>query len=368
MIQAPQFVDMSQFQPPPDQINWPAYKTWAEQWDKKSRVALRSGYGYGYRDQHFDAYRAGALAVGIDMILYYHYSYPSLNSAIAEANSQHGVVGSVRPQDLLILDFEENVNAATSEWALTWLQTQEANYGKLPGIYASSAYIAQRLQDPRLKKYPLWLANWRYTPDERPPVPAPWGSYQFVQFTDKATNIPGVPGTVDCNIFLGVELPIEEEPMPKIDLTNGTVASHFSGGPNVWKCTNNGFFVGYAILDFYQKFGADALCGLTFLGLPQSNETPVQGHAGVVYQRFERGVVIYDPQHVIDNPPGSGDVYCMHITSGLGRDPQIADLQKQITALQAEVTTLQTQLAGDTLAQDLAALQSKVAQAVKDLS
>ncbi len=53
-----------------------------------------------------------------------------------------------------------------------------------------------------------------------------------------------------------------------------------------------------------------------------------------VYQRFERGVLAYDPQHVINSPPGAGDVYCMHIDSGLGQDPRISQLQALIAQLQ----------------------------------
>jgi N-acetyl-anhydromuramyl-L-alanine amidase AmpD len=152
-----------------------------------------------------------------------------------------------------------------------------------------------------------------------------------------------------------------------IDLTNGTVASHFSGADNtMWTCKDNGFIVGHAILDFYRSFGGTALCGLTFLGLPRSNEQGV-GHPGVVYQRFERGILCYDPGHVLDMPPGSGSVYLMHIDSGIGQDPRIAQLQGQITDLQSQITALQGQLAGDTLAQENAALQAKIAQAVKDL-
>jgi GH25 family lysozyme M1 (1,4-beta-N-acetylmuramidase) len=330
----PQFVDVSQFQPV--NLDWKAYKAWSAQGDGISRVAIRSSYGVGYKDVHFDQYRAGALAAGIDQILFYHYSYPSINSAINEANSQHSIVGAIRPHDLLILDFEEGVSAATSSWAYNWLAQQEANYdGKLPGIYASSGYIIQRLQDNRLAKYPLWLANWQFTPDERPPVPSPWTAYEFVQYTDNATNVPGIPGTVDCNIYLGVSIPTQEEDTVKtIDLSDPTVASHFTGGPDIWQCKDNKFVIGHGILGFYQKFGGDALCGLTYLGLPTSNELAVTGHPGVVYQRFERGVLAYDGQHTLDSPPASADVYLMHIDEGLGQDPRIALLQAQIDKLQ----------------------------------
>jgi lysozyme len=196
-------VDVSQWQP--SDIDWQKYKEWAGQWDGISRVAMRSSYGYGYKDQNFEANRAGALAAGITQIIFYHYAYPQYNSARVEANWQKQVVGNIRPQDMLALDFEENVSQATAEWAYEWLTQQQFNYPTaLPRLYASSAYVALRLQDSRLAKYPLWLANWQFAPDERPPVPVPWQSYEFVQYTDQAT-IPGIPGAVDCNIFLGKE-------------------------------------------------------------------------------------------------------------------------------------------------------------------
>lgn len=346
----PQFVDISAWNP--QQIDWKAYRAWSAQGDGISRVAMRSSYGAGYKDQHFDAYRAGALAAGIDVILYYHYSYPSLNSAMQEANYQRSVVGDIRPQDLLILDFEENVPQATSTWAYQWLSQQSINYkGKLPGIYASSAYIQQRLNDPRLAKFHLWLANWQFSPDARPPIPAPWTSYEFVQYTDKAVNIPGIAGNVDANIFLGGNTP----PMPSstiIDLTNGTVASHFSGDDTIWTCKDNGFVIGHGILNFYRAFGGDALCGLTYLGLPRSNEKSVVGYPGVVQQEFERACVFYDPTHVLDNPPGSGPVYVAHVE----RDPRTV-------ALLAKIADLQQQLNKDTQAQEIAQLQAQLTAA-----
>lgn len=363
----PQFCDVSQFQPAT--IDWQAYKSWAMQGDGVSRVAIRSSYGVGYKDVHFNQYRQGALSAGIDEIIFYHYAYPSLNSAIDEANAQFNIVGNIRPQDMIILDFEENVAQANGDWAYTWLVQQESNYGgKLPGIYASSAYIQTRLQDSRLAKYPLWLANWQFTPDERPPVPAPWQSYKFVQYTDKATNIPGIAGTVDANIFLGVDIP---SGVPMIDLTNPTVARHFTGGTDVWQCIDTGFIIGHGILGFYCKFGGDSLCGLTYLGLPQSNEIGVPNRPGIVYQRFERGVLIYDPSHLIDSPPGAGNVYLLHIDSGLGMDPRIgqlattnAQLLNQVSTLQGEIAALQAlpvvanldQIAtiGQTIADDVA--------------
>lgn len=129
-----------------------------------------------------------------------------------------------------------------------------------------------------------------------------------------------------------------------IDLTTPGVSNYFEGSDDVWRCKQTDFLVGHGILSFYQKFGGDALCGLTYLGLPTSNEIGVSGHPGLVYQRFERAVLAYDPQHIIDSPPGAGDVYCMHIDSGLGQDPRITQLQALIAQLQQSISTLVPQI------------------------
>jgi N-acetylmuramoyl-L-alanine amidase len=101
------------------------------------------------------------------------------------------------------------------------------------------------------------------------------------------------------------------------DLTNPTVARYFSDlGNDVWKCSKTGFVVGHGILNFYRHFGGDALNGLTYLGLPLSNETPIPPHASAVSQRFERGIVCWDPNHEVDSPPGAGQVYMMHVQGG----------------------------------------------------
>lgn len=105
----------------------------------------------------------------------------------------------------------------------------------------------------------------------------------------------------------------EEETMV-IDLATPRVSDYFqaTGDPAVWKCIKTGFLVGHGILGFYQKFGGDALCGLTYLGLALSNEIAITGHPGSVYQKFERGTVVWNPDHTFDSPPNSGPVYMAH--------------------------------------------------------
>ncbi len=106
----------------------------------------------------------------------------------------------------------------------------------------------------------------------------------------------------------------EGEQNMRIDLTNAVVAGYFDALSNgQWRCKQNGHVVQYGILGFYRSFGQSAYCGLTYLGLPKSNEIGIDGFAGVVKQEFERGWVVYDLQRAFDNPPGAGNVYLMHL-------------------------------------------------------
>src|SRR5258708_28068647 len=108
-----QFIDISVFQSVG--IDWKSYKAWSEAGDGISRVSLRSSYGTGFTDQHYIAYRTGAEAAGIDVIIHYHYCYPSINSPLAEADYQFSIVGAIRPNDVIMCDFEEGVPQATAQ-------------------------------------------------------------------------------------------------------------------------------------------------------------------------------------------------------------------------------------------------------------
>lgn len=202
MAVIPQFADVSNYQ---GKIDFAAYSKWSESFDGISRMAIKVTEGAVFIDPNFAANRAGALTAGIDEIYYYHFARPDLgNSAVREASFMNSVVGAIRENDGIALDYEVDSPLATAGWALAWLQAQEAGYGlNTVEIYASPAYIALHLQDPRLSRYKLWYAKWEFTPDERPPAPAPWTSYKYLQYTDIASNIPGITGTVDADIFLG---------------------------------------------------------------------------------------------------------------------------------------------------------------------
>lgn len=171
-----------------------------------------------------------------------------------------------------------------------------------------------------------------------------------------ATACPGpIPWQELWNYLAGNQSQ-EEVPMV-IDLSTPGVSNFFKGKDPIWECTapgiSNGKLIGHAILKFYREFGGNGLCGLTHLGLPQTNELQT-GKPGVVMQRFERAVVAWDPNHVLDRAPGSGPAYLMHITNGLGQDPRIADLQAKLLQANAENADLKEQLeAGNVITQEI---------------
>jgi len=124
-------------------------------------------------------------------------------------------------------------------------------------------------------------------------------------------------------------------------LTKEAAANYFvEMDPTIWR-SKNGFIVGHGMLSFYRSYGGGALFGLTHLGMPLMNEAEITGVPGATLQRFERGVLVYDPQHVIDHPPAAGAVYLAHLDSGVGVDPRLTQAIQQIVALQQQIGQLQ---------------------------
>lgn len=323
----PQFADISAFQP--ENIDWKTYRAWAASFDSVARISMKSTEGVGFTDPHFHEYRDGALAANVDRCIYYHFARPDLgNSPEAEADYMHSIVGSVRDGDILMLDYEVTKPQATADWAYRWLARQEANYGgKLPTIYASSYYVQEHLQDARLSRYPLTLANWTYNPTARPACPNPWKAYTYLQFTDKDRTIPGIPGTVDANVFLG-----SEEEFVIIDINTPGISEHFTqSDENHWTSKATGKVLQYAMLSNYKQEGNKGLCGWDELGDVQSNEIelPAPYPKNSVVQFYEFGVRMWNAATGKVTPVPLYD-------GGIGQDPLINQLKAQIAQLQAQ--------------------------------
>ncbi len=116
-----------------------------------------------------------------------------------------------------------------------------------------------------------------------------------------------------------------------IDINSPGVKNYFSQDTSGnWHSKNGNVLIG-GVLGFYKRIG-----GLTDLGLPLTNEIVISSKPYATIQVFERGVIAYDPSHVIDHPPGSGDTYKAHIDS-TRTNPLLANLQNKVNDLQKQI-------------------------------
>jgi hypothetical protein len=285
----------------------------------------------GYR-QRRDAIKAEGVGV-----IPYTYSYGNKYGALdAEINILLALLAE--PENVAIADLEIEWNGQTA-WAShlasrirgkgtflvsTWADPNLQNWqGVIQALNPCvSSYMPQQYTNYLASCWPQFAAEGaaclqptvNMTQDFGPNDPVSIASAAYNQghtaisvwyYETAAAN----PSLLDA---IYAAFPKGEQPMT-IDLTTPRVSDYFNGSGNIWSCKQTGFLVGHGILSFYQKFGGDALCGLTYLGLPLSNESAVTGKPSVVYQKFERATVVWDPGHTVDFPPGSGSAYLAHI-------------------------------------------------------
>jgi hypothetical protein len=156
------------------------------------------------------------------------------------------------------------------------------------------------------------------------------------QRTYDASKLQLISGTAIIPSWIG-------EQTVTISLAIPEVANYFQlVNGNQWQCKKpsaNGDYkiIHGDILKFYTTVGNAGLCGLSDLGLPLSNEVPLST-SPCTKQYFERGCLVYDPNHVLDRPPGiTGTVYKAHVydINAVGADPMVGILQKELAALKA---------------------------------
>lgn len=133
----------------------------------------------------------------------YHFYYTN-DAPQSQADNFFNVVGNDYPSDALppVVDFEESSIKTTDknqiiEDLLSFLDLLEQKYGRTPMIYTNANTGNVYLNDERLSKYPLWVAN----PDaSQPTLPTTWTDWTIWQYSFSG-NINGV--TVDEDYFNG---------------------------------------------------------------------------------------------------------------------------------------------------------------------
>jgi N-acetylmuramoyl-L-alanine amidase len=155
-------------------------------------------------------------------------------------------------------------------------------------------------------------------------------------------NCPGTYPWADLWTFLN------GGPMPIFDEMSPIFSTFFiRESPTSWLCKPTGKHITLGMLEYYKTLSFDPQHQLPCIGLPLTEETyiPRADEVPLSYILCERGVLFYDPQHVYDNPPGSGPVYMGHITNGIVPGLMQPPLQGRISLLEAKIASAQKALA-----------------------
>lgn len=173
-------------------ISWPQVYA-----DGARYTLIKLTEGAGYLDPDFSANWSGARAAGLATGAY-HFARPDLNTAAQEAQYFLAHLPALQPGDLVALDMEYPWDGRLdpfdyNSWALAWLQAVEKVLGFPPLLYSYPWYITNRLSNPALAHYPLWLA------DYVPSVPASIGVWPVVTLWQHSStaSYPGIYGQVD---------------------------------------------------------------------------------------------------------------------------------------------------------------------------
>lgn len=124
-------------------------------------------------------------------VVHYHFAQPGN----PEGQADHflaALAGHLGSSDVVCLDAERGGVDGTFVRAFI---DRVAAHLSVPGmIYGSPAFLNSN-GIGKYRGWRLWLAE--YGP--RADVPKSWRTWMAWQWTDKATNIPGIPGPVDCS-------------------------------------------------------------------------------------------------------------------------------------------------------------------------
>ncbi|MBS4536798.1 LysM peptidoglycan-binding domain-containing protein [Clostridium sp. D2Q-14] len=180
-------------------INWKATKD-----DGVDFAILRSSYGRntsgfinkGVDEQfgrNYNECKRYNIPVGV-----YHYCYArNMKEMLQEADFFLSMLKGKKFEYPIYLDIEDNENQGKigkkelTDMAIAFCDKLE-KAGYYVGIYANKHWLTSKLDYSRLKKYDIWLAEWRNK--------ASWnGNFGLWQYSSKG-SVRGISGRVDMNI------------------------------------------------------------------------------------------------------------------------------------------------------------------------
>lgn len=135
------------------------------------------------------------------LIGFYHYVMArSVEEAKAEAAFFSEKIKGKRQHARPAMDFEEFGTLSSQDVrniSLHFLHELEERTGIRPVIYSDASNASTVFDDDRLRKYPLWIAEYGV---ERPNMENPWKRWSGWQYTDTG-RVDGISGDVDRDYF-----------------------------------------------------------------------------------------------------------------------------------------------------------------------
>lgn len=123
----------------------------------------------------------------------------------------HKLVGKMLPP---VLDIEDDLETLTPgeliDWVAAWCEACLELTGRSPIIYTYFSYVHVELKGygEELTKHPLWIADYRGVPPERPREIPNW-PWLFWQYTGAGT-VRSIEGHVDRNVFRGTRAQLDQ--------------------------------------------------------------------------------------------------------------------------------------------------------------
>lgn len=164
---------------------------------KTDFVIIKATQGVSFLDPRFKENQAGVRKAGI-LLGYYHFA----NGQDAKKEADHFLktVGELREGELLVLDYEIDLNNAAA-WCKTFLDRCFEKTGIKPILYTNEARVLSINWDVVIKgDYGLWVAKYGSNNGQpgKEPATGKWSFYVLWQYTSNG-KVTGYPNRVDKN-------------------------------------------------------------------------------------------------------------------------------------------------------------------------
>ncbi len=173
-------------------------------------VYIKASEGIDYIDPDFEKNYANARAAGLLTGFYHYVTARSVSQAELEAHHFAETVSGKVSEGRLAMDFEDLKGLTVREinrisWA--FLNAVE-RYSNKKAVLYSDAYNASNVFGNRLRKFPLWIAEYGVN---EPSSNNSWRDYAGWQYSDDG-RVRGITGDVDRDIFRETMLDNVTEP------------------------------------------------------------------------------------------------------------------------------------------------------------